>query len=65
MCVSFGRDNNVTPHSLRRGATPECQGVGLTLDHMAAGTWQSDAVKSYLQAIHISAVPTALSQLLG
>lgn len=62
---AFGVDKGLTLHGLRRGATQACQGAGLTLDQlMAAGTWRSSAVNSYLRAFHISAAPAALATLL-
>ena len=62
----FGVDKRFTLHSLRRGATQACQGTGLSLEHiMSAGMWKSQAVKSYLQHVHVSSAPAALGQLLG
>ena len=62
----FGYDKGFSLHSLRRGATQACQGAGLSLDTiMSAGMWRSSAINTYLQAIHISSAPAALSSMLG
>ena len=59
--AALGLDKGYTLHSLRRGAAQACQGSGLSLENiMRAGTWESKAVNSYLNSVHICAAPTVL-----
>lgn len=61
-----GSHNRITLHSLRRGAVQACQQAHLPLPGiMAAGTWKSAAVTTYLARTVVDAAPAALTQLLA
>lgn len=62
----FSADKGYTLHSLCSGPVQACQGVGLSLDNiMTVGMWRSNAVNTYLQALHISSASAVLGDLLG
>ena len=64
--ATIGTDAGLTLHSLRRGATQACESAGLDISGiMAAGTWESNAVKQYTKTEVIDKAPAAILSLLG